>query len=136
MEKNMAADMTVPVWGGIECTVNRLGNNYNNQLARNGHMHRLGDLELIADLGIKTLRYPVIWETIAPDSLEDLDWSWSDSRLAKLRELGITPIVSLLHHGSGPRYTSLLDPEFPNKFAIFAKAVATRYPWLELFYTH
>jgi hypothetical protein len=47
MKKNMTADLTVPVWGGIECTVNRLGDRYNNQLARNGHMHRLGDLELI-----------------------------------------------------------------------------------------
>jgi dTDP-4-dehydrorhamnose reductase len=133
MEKNITADVAVPVWGGIECTVNRLGDRYDNQLARNGHMHRLDDLELIADLGIKTLRYPVIWETIAPQNLEDLDWSWTDSRLTKLRELGITPIVSLLHHGSGPCYTSLLDPEFPNKFTIFAKAVARRYPWLEFF---
>jgi dTDP-4-dehydrorhamnose reductase len=125
MEENITADVTVPVWGGIECTVNRLGDTYNNQLARNGHMHRLDDLKLIANLGIKTLRYPVIWETIAPDNLENLNWSWSDSRLAKLRELRITPIVSLLHHGSGRPYTSLLDPEFPNKLAIFAKAVAS-----------
>ena len=40
------------------------------------------------------------------------------------------PIVGLVHHGSGPSYTSLLDPEFPEKLATFAGAVARRYPWV------
>jgi dTDP-4-dehydrorhamnose reductase len=123
----------VPIWGGIECTVHRLHDHYGNQLIRNGHTERITDLDLIASLGIKTLRYPVLWELIAPDGLENANWSWADQRLYKLRELGITPIVGLLHHGSGPKYTSLLDPEFPKKFAAFAAAFAERYPWLEYF---
>ena len=45
-------------------------------------------------------------------------------RARELRELGIGPIVGLLHHGSGPRYTSLLDPDFPEKFASYAGGVA------------
>jgi dTDP-4-dehydrorhamnose reductase len=127
------SNVTIPIWGGIECTVHRLGNTFGSQLERSGHQQRLSDLELIADLGIRTLRYPVIWERIAPSGLEAADWSWTDERLAKLRELGITPIVGLLHHGSGPTNTSLLDPEFPKKFTAFAVAVAERYPWLEYF---
>jgi dTDP-4-dehydrorhamnose reductase len=51
----------------------------------------------------------------------------------RLRELGVRPIVGLLHHGSGPAYTSLLDPGFPNKLASFAEAVARRYPWIAEF---
>ena len=47
--------------------------------------------------------------------------------MARLRELGIRPIVGLLHHGSGPRYTDLLDPAFPALLAHFAKHVAQRY---------
>jgi dTDP-4-dehydrorhamnose reductase len=39
----------------------------------------------------------------------------------------------LLHHGSGPRYTSLIDPEFPAKLARFAAAVAQRYPWIDMY---
>lgn len=47
--------------------------------------------------------------------------------------MGIEPIVGLLHHGSGPRYTNLLDETFPQKLAEFAGAVAKRYPWIRLF---
>lgn len=119
------------LWGGVECTVNRVGENYFDQLERNGHAHRLDDLSLFADLGIRAMRYPVLWERTAPLSLETADWSWSDERLTTLRELGIRPIVGLVHHGSGPRDTSLLDPLFPERLAQFAQAVATRYDWIE-----
>lgn len=129
----MEKESLIPIWGGIECTVHRLRNNYYDQSIRNGHYQRESDLELIAQLGIKTLRYPVLWEKIAPQGLACANWTWVDNRLGKLRELGITPIAGLLHHGSGPAYTNLLDPEFPEKFTEFAQAVARRYPWLELF---
>ena len=45
--------------------------------------------------------------------------------------MGIRPIAGLLHHGSGPRYTSLVDHAFPEKLAAYARAVAERYPWVE-----
>ncbi|MBD2448363.1 sugar nucleotide-binding protein [Nostoc sp. FACHB-152] len=118
------------IWAGVECTVNRVGDEYFDQLERNGHTERLDDLELFAQLGIQKIRYPVLWEKVAPDGLENADWSWTDERLAKLRELGITPIVGLVHHGSGPRDTSLVDPQFPEKLAVFARAVVERYPWV------
>jgi dTDP-4-dehydrorhamnose reductase len=121
------------LWGGIECTVARLGDKFRNQLAETGHTDRIGDLEAIAALGIRTLRYPVLWETISPDHPEQCDWRWHDERLTKLHALGIKPIAGLVHHGSGPRYTSLLDPAFPALLARHAERVATRYPWLEYF---
>jgi dTDP-4-dehydrorhamnose reductase len=123
----------VPVWGGIECTIQRIANSFGNQLQRSGHWHRPDDLELISSLGIRTLRFPVLWEAIAPAGLRKADWKWTDQRLEKLKSLNITPIAGLLHHGSGPVGTSLLDPFFPEKFTEFAKAVAERYPWLSLF---
>lgn len=118
------------VWAGVECTVNRVGDEYFDQLERNGHATRLDDLDLFAQLGIKAIRYPVLWERTAPDGLENADWSWADERLGRLHSLGIRPIVGLVHHGSGPRYTSLVDPEFPEKLALYARAVAERYPWV------
>jgi dTDP-4-dehydrorhamnose reductase len=118
------------LWGGIECTVNRVGEQYFDQLERNGHAKRLDDLDRIAALGIRTLRYPILWERIAPNGLEQADWTWADERLNRLRELGIRPIVGLVHHGSGPRSTSLIDPAFPEKLAAFAQAVSDRYPWI------
>jgi dTDP-4-dehydrorhamnose reductase len=119
------------VWGGIECTVNRVENTYFDQIERSGHSHRSTDLDLFAGLGITAIRYPILWERTAPGDLERADWSWADSRLTRLRELGIKPIVGLLHHGSGPRHTSLIDPDFPEKLAKYAGAVARRYPWIE-----
>ncbi|MFN6473855.1 MAG: family 1 glycosylhydrolase [Nostoc sp. SerVER01] len=122
--------LPLEVWAGVECTVNRVGEEYFDQLERNGHTTRLDDLDLFAELGIHAIRYPVLWERIAPNGLENADWSWADERLERLRELGIRPIVGLVHHGSGPRDTSLVDPEFPEKLAVFARAVAKRYPWI------
>jgi dTDP-4-dehydrorhamnose reductase len=123
----------IQLWGGIECTINRVNDRYFNQLELSGHWHREDDLEQIARLGLRTLRFPVLWESLAPDSLDQINWSWPDARLSRLRALGIRPIVGLLHHGSGPRYTSLLDPDFPTKLARFASMVARRYPWIDAY---
>jgi len=121
------------VWAGIECTVNRVGDRTFDQLARSGHDRRDGDLGLIASLGVTTVRYPVLWERTAPDALAAADWRWSDARLVELRKLGIQVIAGLVHHGSGPAHTSLVDPEFPHQLARYAGAVAARYPWLEAY---
>lgn len=120
----------VEIWAGIEGTVNRVGDRYFDQMSRNGHDQRLSDLDLIGDLGVKRVRYPVLWERTAPGRIADADWSWPDARLARLRSLGVDPIVGLLHHGSGPPHTSLVDPDFPEKLAEYAGAVARRYPWV------
>ena len=119
------------VWGGIEGTVNRVGDRYFDQMKRGGHWERIEDLDLIAALGIKALRYPVLWELTAPHGPHRADWTWPDARLARLRQLGVRPIVGLVHHGSGPRHTSLVDPGFPFELAQYARAVAERYPWVE-----
>lgn len=117
----------------MECTVNRVGDRFFNQLERSGHWDRESDPGLFAALGLRTLRFPVLWELLAPDSLDEIDWTWTDARLARTRVLGIRPIAGLLHHGSGPRYTDLLDPEFPQKFGHYARAIAERYPWIDAY---
>jgi dTDP-4-dehydrorhamnose reductase len=121
------------LWGGLECTVNRVRDNYFSQMDRNGHAGRLQDIERFASLGIKAIRYPVLWERTAPDGIDKADWTWPDERLPALRDLGVTPIVGLVHHGSGPRHTSLVDPAFPEQLAEYAGAVARRYPWVEYY---
>ncbi|WP_207432859.1 dTDP-4-dehydrorhamnose reductase [Sabulibacter ruber] len=120
----------IELWGGVECTVNRVGKQYFDQLLQSGHAHRITDLDLFADLGLKKIRYPVLWESVAPEHPEQYNWTWATERLNRLRELNIDPIVGLLHHGSGPRYTSLVDEEFPQKFAQYARAVAQQFPWV------
>ncbi|MEA2761747.1 MAG: dTDP-4-dehydrorhamnose reductase [Gemmatimonadaceae bacterium] len=129
---NARAPLPLQIWGGIECTVNRVGARYFDQIALSGRGDRADDIDRFAEMGIRTLRYPVLWERVAPQSLRDADWSSTDRALERMRAVGITPIIGLVHHGSGPRHTSLLDPAFPEKLGDFARAVAERYPWIEM----
>ena len=128
-----ATENRLELWGGVECTVNRVGDRFFNQLERSGHWERESDLDRFAELGLRTLRYPLLWETLSPNGGDQIDWRWSDRRMARIHELGIRPIVGLLHHGSGPSGTHLLDPAFPEKFARYAAAVAQRYPWIDAY---
>jgi dTDP-4-dehydrorhamnose reductase len=114
------------LWGGVECTVNRVGHRYHDQCRRNQHFERIADLERFASLGIHALRQPVLWEHVA-----ERGWDVSDLWMRRLRELNVRPIVTLLHHGSGPPGTSLLDPRFSEQLAAYARSVAERYPWVE-----
>ena len=119
------------LWGGHECTVNRVGEVFRDQSVETGHQHRPEDLALFAACHIKRLRYPVLWERVCPDSPDAFDWAWTDARLEAIRAQGMSPIVGLLHHGSGPRYTSLVATDFVERFAAFARAAAERYPWVQ-----
>ncbi len=119
------------LWGGHECTVNRVGDVYRDQTRLTGHEERVDDLARFAGLGLRRLRYPVLWERVAPASPGARDWRWSDERLAEIRRLGMAPIVGLLHHGSGPEYTSLVADDFVPLFVDYAAAAAERYPWVD-----
>ncbi len=118
------------VWGGVECSVIRVGETFTDQFSRSGHATRLDDLDRFAELGLRTLRFPIVWERTAPTDPCRPDWTWPDASLFRLWRLGVRPIVGLLHHGSGPRYASFDQPDFPQKFARYARQVAERYPWV------
>jgi len=120
---------TPELWGGVECTCNRVGDCYIDQLDLSGHPLRPGDLRLFAELGISRLRTGIIWER----SHLDPDLKYTDEFLNSMRSEGIRPIAGLLHHGSGPRHTSLTDDNFPAEFTAYATTVARRYPWIDAF---
>jgi dTDP-4-dehydrorhamnose reductase len=121
----------IELWGGIEATINRVGDRFFSQLAKSGHPARAGDVERCAALGISALRYPILWERVAPRALHERCWDDADDGIARARSLNVDVIAGLLHHGSGPAYTSLVDPDFATKFASYAESVAQRYPWIE-----
>jgi dTDP-4-dehydrorhamnose reductase len=121
------------IWGGIECTINRVGNEFRDQLSYAGHYLRTDDIEKIASLGIKALRYPVLWEYHQPNENTKIDWSWAEQQLNAIKQQNIIPIAGLVHHGSGPSYTDLLDERFPEKLASYAFLVAKQFPWLEYY---
>ena len=127
----MPGDHDLEVWGGYECSVVRIGSVFRDQVEETGHDRRLDDLDRAYALGIRTLRHPALWETISPSDPDTCDWLWHDVRFERMRELGLRPIVGLLHHGSGPLYTDLLDPMFPTLLERHAERVVQRYPWIE-----
>ncbi|MGZ8551697.1 MAG: family 1 glycosylhydrolase, partial [Chitinophagaceae bacterium] len=122
------------VWGGIECTINRVNDEYKDQLEKAGHYTRPGDIERIASLGIRKLRYPILWERHQKTIDQKIDWRWTNKQLDCIRKNKMVPIAGLLHHGSGPAFTDLTDEHFPEKFAAYASQVARQFPWL-VYYT-
>ena len=131
-EETEAGSSGLELWGGVECSVVRLGDEYRDQLVETGHCARLSDIDAMAKVGIKAVRYPILWERVAPQTPTELDFSWHDERIERLQKHGIRVVAGLMHHGSGPRYTEILDPDFPKLFADYARAVAKRYPSIEL----
>jgi len=120
---------SLELWGGHECTVNRVGDVWRDQTVLSGHETRIADLDAFSGLGLKALRYPVLWERIETEP-GVFDWRWTDERMARIRDLGLRPIAGLVHHGSGPRWTDLLDPAFAGGLEAFARRAAERYPWV------
>lgn len=127
----MTSPARLQLWAGPECTIVRLADRWRDQLAETGHRDRVCDLDRLADLGVRTVRYPILWESVAPTASGRGDFAWTDARLARLEALGIEVIAGLLHHGSGPAYTDLLDTDFAPKFADYAERVAARYPHIQ-----
>ena len=120
------------IWASPEPTFARIDRmRTRDQLRETGHEAREGDVDLLASLGVRATRYPVLWEKVAPHHANVRDYGWAARRLNALAARGVEPIVTLLHHGSGPAYTSLVDPQFPALFAEYAAATARRFPWVK-----
>lgn len=121
------------IWGGIECTINRVGDNYFNQLDFQGHYDRQGDLKLLADLGIKKIRYPILWEKHQRMPNQQPEWTEIEGNLNYLRERGVDVIAGLVHHGSGPAYARIDGDSFAEGLAAYAASVASKFPWVEYY---
>ncbi len=117
------------IWGGIECTINRVKDKFFDQLSYIEYYSQ-PRVDEIAAVGITKLRFPVLWEKHQPTQETDIDWNWTEQQLHSFKEKNIDVIAGLVHHGSGPSFTNLLDPEFPYLLAEYAKKVAIKFPWL------
>ncbi|HZN11989.1 MAG TPA: family 1 glycosylhydrolase, partial [Blastocatellia bacterium] len=92
------------VWAsGIEDTFvpqSRPGHRALDEYQLIGHYeHWREDLALARELGLGALRWGVPWYRVEPHPGE-FDWRWVDQVLPYLvEELGVTPIVDLMHYG-------------------------------------
>jgi beta-glucosidase/6-phospho-beta-glucosidase/beta-galactosidase len=66
-----------------------------------GHYeHWRQDLALVRDLGLKMVRWGVPWYRLEPFQPGEFDWRWTDQVIPYMvHDLGITPIVDLMHYG-------------------------------------
>ena len=133
MQLQMPGSQPPEMWAGLECTINRVGDKYYDQLARNGHYERPGDVDLLAGLGVKSVRYPLLWERHQPAQDAIIDWLSTQRSLEKLKAQGIRPIAGLVHHGSGPAWVSFYDGSFEKGLEAYALQVARQFPWLEYY---
>jgi dTDP-4-dehydrorhamnose reductase len=131
---NHLLEKHMEIWGGIECTINRVENEYFDQIDFQGHFERKDDLKHICDLGITKLRYPIIWEKHQPHENEEINWRPVDENLRYLKSRNVDVIAGLVHHGSGPSFVSLMDSSFEKGLAAYAEKVAKAFPWIN-FYT-
>ncbi|MBB1284006.1 dTDP-4-dehydrorhamnose reductase [Flavisolibacter sp. BT320] len=121
------------VWGGIECTINRVHDRFFDQLAYSGHYTREGDIAQLAETGIRKIRYPILWEKHQPQRESTIDWTWTQNQLGELKAHNIDVIAGLVHHGSGPAFTHLLDDQFPYLLAEYAEKVAEQFPDIQYY---
>jgi beta-glucosidase/6-phospho-beta-glucosidase/beta-galactosidase len=96
------------------------------------HLDLFGnDLQLVANAGIRALRYPVPWHRIEREPGR-YDWAWMDSVMAAMQRLGLDPIVDPVHHTSFPGWMEkgFLDERFVGSYTTFVLAFAERYRWV------
>ncbi|HVU35811.1 MAG TPA: family 1 glycosylhydrolase [Opitutaceae bacterium] len=92
-----------------------------------GHYERWHeDLGLIRELGASTARYGLPWHRINPRPGVWV-WDFADRTIDRLLELGIEPIVDLVHYGLPPWIDGAYrHPDFPAFMAEYAGRVAAR----------
>jgi beta-glucosidase/6-phospho-beta-glucosidase/beta-galactosidase len=129
------------IWAtGIEDTFvpqTRAGHRALDEYELIGHYeHWREDLALAGQVGAQALRWGVPWYRVEPLPGE-FDWSWTDEVIPYLvEELGITPIVDLMHYGC-PFWLrrEFASTEYPRAVASYAAAFARRYRHLVRWYT-
>lgn len=129
------------IWaGGIEDTFvpqTRHGHRSLDEYELIGHYeHWREDLNIAKQLGLRAVRWGVPWYRVEPRQGK-FDWSWIDEVLAHMvDELGITPIIDLMHYGCPFWLRREFDnPDYPAAVASYASEFAQRYKGLVRWYT-
>jgi beta-glucosidase/6-phospho-beta-glucosidase/beta-galactosidase len=90
------------------------------------------DFDLVEELGIRHLRYgpPLHRGWLGPGRY---DWDFADETFGDLYRRNIAPIVDLCHFGVPDWLGNFQNPEFADRFCDYARAFATRFPWVQLY---
>ena len=85
------------------------------------------DLGLASDAGATFMRWGVPWHRVNPER-GVWDWSWVDRVVDRFGELGLRPVIDLLHYGT-PLWLDgqFSNPDYPEVVAEYGVAFAERY---------
>lgn len=85
------------------------------------------DLGLARDAGAELVRWGVPWYRVQPEPGR-YAWSWLDGVMDRFIELGLRPVLDLLHYGT-PLWLDeqFANPDYPARVADYSVAVADRY---------
>ena len=121
---------------GIECSSPTIdGGRWRvDQLEETGHYkHWRRDIDLIKEVGLKFVRYgPPIHLIYTGEG--KFDWSFTDQVFERMREVGVEPLVDLIHFGVPDWLENFQNKALPEALAAYARAFAERYNWIR-FYT-
>jgi beta-glucosidase len=85
------------------------------------------DMQLMRELGVSHARYGIPWHRINPQP-NAWNWEFADKTLDLMLELGIEPIVDLVHYGLPPWIEGAwLHPDFPKYMAEYTRRAAERF---------
>lgn len=92
-----------------------------------GHYERWhADIGLMREIGVGAARYGIPWHRIQPRR-DVWEWDFVDRAVDRLLELGVEPIIDLVHYGLPPWIEdAYLNPDFPRLMADYAARVAER----------
>jgi beta-glucosidase/6-phospho-beta-glucosidase/beta-galactosidase len=116
---------------GVEDTFvpqERPGERAIDEYALTGHYeHWHDDLALARDAGAELLRWGVPWYRVNPEP-GHWDWSWLDRVVDRFTDLGLRPIVDLMHYGT-PLWLDrqFAHPDYPVRVADYTAQVVERY---------
>ncbi|CAN5521578.1 family 1 glycosylhydrolase [soil metagenome] len=119
---------------GIECSAPTIRHGHRqDELVKTGHWERYAeDFALVADFGIRYLRYGVPFHVVARDPAR-FDWAWTDVALGSLQMAGLEPIADLLHFGVPDGLRGMGDPALPECYAAYVESFVDRFPWIRYY---
>lgn len=91
------------------------------------YTHWRADLNRAVAAGADLLRWGIPWYRIEPEP-GVFDWAWLDEVMEHFAHIGLRPIIDLLHYGT-PLWLDrqFAHPDYPERVAAYAAAVAERY---------
>jgi beta-glucosidase/6-phospho-beta-glucosidase/beta-galactosidase len=91
------------------------------------YSHWREDFDAVAESGAGLLRWGIPWYLVEPRP-GDFHWEWLDRVADRMSHLGLRCVVDLMHYGT-PLWldNQFLNAAYPERVALYARAVAERY---------